>query len=162
MRYFNPIGAHSSGFIGEEPNGIPNNIFPLITQVAIKKIKEIKIFGNDWPTKDGTGVRDYIHVMDLADAHLKAFEYIMNNSDKNIQLNIGTGKGTSVMQLINTYEEVNKVNIPFVVVGRRNGDTPFSVADNKLAKKIIGWEPKRDLKLMCKDSWNWFIKNQKK
>ncbi len=162
LRYFNPIGSHESGLIGENPLDMSNNIVPLLNKVASGDLKEFQVFGNDWDTIDGTGVRDYIHVMDLADAHLKAFEYILNNSENNIQLNIGTGKGTSVMQLINTYEEVNKVNIPFVVVGRRNGDTPFSVADNKLAKKIIGWEPKRDLKLMCKDSWNWFIKNQKK
>ncbi len=159
LRYFNPIGAHKSGLIGEKPIDIPENIIPLLNKVAAGQIKEFKVFGNDWDTFDGTGVRDYIHVMDLAFAHVKAFEYIFNSSATNIQLNIGTGKGTSIIELINTYKEVNGVDIPYIFVGRRNGDVPYSVANNDLAKSLLNWRPQRNLKLMCRDSWNWFVKN---
>lgn len=159
LRYFNPIGAHKSGLIGEKPIDIPQNIIPLLNKVAAGQIKEFKVFGNDWDTFDGTGVRDYIHVMDLAFAHVKAFEYIFNSSATNIQLNIGTGKGTSIIELINTYKEVNGVDIPYIFVGRRNGDVPYSVANNDLAKSLLNWRPQRNLKLMCRDSWNWFVKN---
>ena len=159
LRYFNPIGAHESGLIGEKPIDIPENIIPLLNKVAAGQIKEFKVFGNDWDTIDGTGVRDYIHVMDLAFAHVKAFEYIFHSSSNNIQLNIGTGKGTSIIELINTYKEVNGVDIPYIFVGRRDGDVPYSVANNELAKNILNWRPQRNLKLMCRDSWNWFVKN---
>ena len=159
LRYFNPIGAHESGLIGEKPKNIPENIMPLMNKVAAGQIKQFKVFGNDWDTVDGTGVRDYIHVMDLAFAHLKAFEYIFNGCANNIQLNIGTGKGTSIIELINTYEEVNGVDIPYIFVERREGDVPYSVANNTLAKSILNWSPTRNLKLMCRDSWNWFVKN---
>ena len=159
LRYFNPIGAHKSGLIGEKPKDIPENILPLLNKVAAGQIKEFKVFGKDWATKDGTCVRDYIHVMDLALAHFKAFEYIFNEQSNNIQINIGTGKGTSIIELINTYKEVNGVDIPYIFVKRRDGDVPYSVADNKLAKNLLNWIPKRDLKLMCRDSWNWFIRD---
>jgi len=161
LRYFNPIGAHESGLIGEKPLDIPENIIPLLNKVAAGQMREFQVFGNDWDTIDGTGVRDYIHVMDLAFAHLKAFEYIFNgcNNNINIQVNIGTGKGTSIIELINTYKEVNDVDIPYVFVGRRQGDVPYSVSDNTLAKSLLKWTPQRDLKIMCRDSWNFFVKN---
>ncbi len=159
LRYFNPIGAHESGLIGEKPIDIPENIIPLLNKVAAGQIREFKVFGNDWDTVDGTCVRDYIHVMDLAFAHLKAFEYISNGCANNIQLNIGTGKGTSIIELINTFKEVNGVDIPYKFVGRREGDVPYSVANNTLAKSLLKWTPKRKLKLMCRDSWNWVVKN---
>ena len=160
LRYFNPIGAHDSGLIGESPLDLPNNIVPLLNKVASGHIKEFKVYGNDWETIDGTGVRDYVHVMDLADAHHKAFEYIFDFSSRNIQLNIGTGRGTSVIQLINTFQDVNGVKIPYVFSQRRKGDIPYSVADSSLAKNIINWTANRDLEIMCRDSWNWFVNNQ--
>ncbi len=160
LRYFNPIGAHDSGLIGESPLDLPNNIVPLLNKVAAGQIKEFKVYGNDWETIDGTGVRDYVHVMDLANAHQKAFEYIFNFSSRNIQLNIGTGRGTSVIQLINTFQDVNGVKIPYVFSHRRKGDIPYSVADSSLAKNIINWTANRDLEIMCRDSWNWFVNNQ--
>ena len=136
LRYFNPIGAHPSGFIGEDPNGIPNNIFPVITQVALGKIEKLKIFGNDWPTFDGTGIRDYIHVMDLADGHIKTLEYLLENDSQFINLNLGTGVGTSVLELIGIFESTNKVKIPHVFCKRRPGDVSELIADNSLAKKF--------------------------
>ena len=159
LRYFNPIGAHKSGLIGEKPLDYPENIIPLLNKVAAGQIREFKVFGNDWDTIDGTGVRDYIHVMYLAFAHLKAFEFVFNGCKNNIQVNIGTGNGTSIIELINTYKEVNGVDIPYIFVDRRDGDVPYSVADNSLAKSLFNWSPKRDLKTMCRDSWNWFVKN---
>ena len=119
------------------------------------------IYGNDWDTYDGTGTRDYIHVMDLAEGHLLALENILNNKFKYIQLNMGTGKGTSVLELVETYQKVNKVNIRYRFCERRKGDVPFLVADNSLAKKLLNWEPKRDLSNMCLDSWNWYKSSQK-
>ena len=159
MRYFNPIGAHDSGLIGEDPLGIPNNIFPLITRVAAGLIKELKIFGNNWPTKDGTGVRDYIHVMDLAEGHIIALEYLFKSKPKIINLNLGTGKGTSVLELINTFEKVNNINIPYVFSNKRVGDSPYVVADNALATRELNWSPKRDLQDMCRDGWKWQSQN---
>ena len=159
LRYFNPIGAHSSGLIGEEPKGIPNNIFPLITKVASGDHKEIKIFGNDWDTTDGTGIRDYIHVMDIADGHVKALKYLENSSSKILNINLGTGIGTSVLELIKTFEKVNKIEIPYSFASRRAGDYSKVVADNKSAKKYLNWEPKRDLEQMCRDGWRWRLLN---
>tara|TARA_B100000401_G_C52812564_1_gene724669 strand:+ start:2574 stop:3629 length:1056 start_codon:yes stop_codon:yes gene_type:complete len=159
LRYFNPIGAHESGLLGENPKDIPNNILPLLIKAAGGLMKEFKVFGNDWQTYDGTGVRDYIHVMDLAEAHLRALEYISIKKINNLKLNIGTGKGTSVIELINTFQKVNKVKIPYKFVSRREGDIPYSVADNSLAKSTLGWLPKRDIENMCRDSWNWYLKN---
>lgn len=159
LRYFNPIGAHPSGLIGEDPQSKVNNIFPKITNAAIGLIDEIKIYGSDWPTKDGTGVRDYIHVMDLAEGHLSALNYIKQNDPKILALNLGTGIGTSVLNLINTFERVNNVNIPFKFESRRVGDNAIVVADNSLAKSTLNWEPQRDLEDMCKDGWNWKLTN---
>tara|TARA_A100001011_G_scaffold386534_1_gene462564 strand:+ start:2469 stop:3524 length:1056 start_codon:yes stop_codon:yes gene_type:complete len=155
LRYFNPIGAHSSGLIGESPKGIPNNIFPYITNVALGNFKEVSIFGKDWPTLDGTGVRDYIHVMDLAEAHIKALEFLDKTNSKFMNLNIGTGKGTSVLQLIKTFEAINKVIIPYKFVNRRDGDVSELIADNSLMKNILKWQPERSIEDMCKDGWNW-------
>ena len=159
LRYFNPVGAHSSGLIGEDPKGIPNNIFPIISKVAIGKLSELKIYGNDWPTNDGTGVRDYIHVMDLAEGHIKTLEYLINNDSQLINLNLGTGIGTSVLELINTYQMVNKVKIPYQFVEKRKGDVAELVADNNSAKELIDWFPKKNLKDMCRDSFNWQVRN---
>lgn len=161
LRYFNPIGAHSSGIIGEDPKMIPTNILPIINQVALGKKEMLEIYGNDWDTYDGTCIRDYIHVVDLAEGHLKALEYITNNDSKSqfLKLNLGTGKGVSVLELVNTFKKINKVEVPFKFASRREGDIPYSVADNSLAKKIIRWKPKYDLNQMCKDSWNWYSHN---
>ena len=155
LRYFNPIGAHPSGLLGELPIGIPNNIFPLIMQVALGKIQCFKIYGNDWPTRDGTGIRDYIHVMDLANGHFYALEHLINNSPKILNFNLGTGIGTSVLELINTFQRVNKINVPFQFSNRRKGDAAIVVADNSLVKNILRWEPERNLEDMCRDGWKW-------
>ena len=162
LRYFNPIGAHKSGLIGENPLGKPNNIFPLITLVASEELSNIKIFGNNWPTKDGTGVRDYIHVMDLAEGHLSALNYSIKNKPGILNVNLGTGKGYSVLELIKTFEEVNNVKVPYVFAPRRDGDNAYVVADNHLALSTLDWYPKRDLEDMGKDGWNWQIKNNKR
>ncbi len=159
LRYFNPIGAHPSGLIGEDPLGIPNNLFPLIMQVAIGKINEIKIFGKDWPTKDGTGIRDYIHVMDLAEGHLKALEFLINEKPQICNINLGTGIGTSVLELIKTFEKINNVKIPYVFTGRRKGDNAFVVADNSLAQSNLNWIPKMNIEHMCRDGYLWQINN---
>ena len=159
LRYFNPIGAHEFGFLGEDPTSKPNNIFPQITKVAIGKFNDIQIFGSDWPTHDGTGVRDYIHVMDLAEGHLSALDYLLNNIPQLLILNLGTGLGTSVLELINTFQKVNNVNVPYTFKGRRYGDNAFVVADNSLAKSVLNWAPKRNLEDMCRDGWNWQLKN---
>ena len=161
LRYFNPIGAHSSGLLGEDPFGIPNNLFPLILKVGLGEIDSLRIFGNDWPTNDGTPIRDYIHVMDLAEAHMLALEKIMEFKSKFLVLNIGTGIGSSVLDLINTFEKVNNCKLDYVFDKRRKGDFPFVVSDNTFALKILGWEPKRNLEDMCRDGWNWIMKNPK-
>ncbi len=159
LRYFNPIGAHSSGLIGENPKGLPNNIFPLILKVASGEIRELEIFGNDWPTHDGTGVRDYIHVIDLAEGHIFTLDYLLKNKPVLLNLNLGTGIGSSVLDLINSFECVNKIKIPYKFVNRRDGDLPSVVANNFKAIKILKWTPKRNLELMCKDGWRWQIMN---
>ena len=161
LRYFNPIGAHSTGLIGENSKEFPNNIMPIINKVASREIKELEIFGNDWNTEDGTGVRDYIHVMDLAEGHLLALEYILdkNNNSNFITLNLGTGSGISVLKLVDTFSRANNVNIPYKFSERRDGDVSYSVADISLAKSKINWNPKRNLQEMCRDSWNWYKKN---
>ena len=153
LRYFNPIGAHPSGLLGEDPIGKPNNIFPLINLVASKELKEITIYGNDWNTPDGTCIRDYIHVMDLAEGHIAALKYLEQNEPKVINLNLGTGKGTSVLELINIFQKVNNINIPFSIGLRRDGDNENVVANNFLACNLLDWEPKRSLEDMCKDGW---------
>ena len=155
LRYFNPIGAHYSGIIGEDCKGEPRNIFPYLTKVASGKLDKLKVYGDDWPTKDGTGIRDYIHVMDLAEGHIRALEYILREKATFLNLNLGTGKGFSVFELIRTFEKTNNIKIPFVVVKRRKGDLAYVVADNKKAIKYLNWEPKRSLAEMCKDGWRW-------
>ena len=155
LRYFNPIGSHESGLIGEDPLDKPNNLYPLITRVAIGKIDSIKIFGSDWPTPDGTGIRDYIHVMDLAEGHFLALSYLLEKKSQFITLNLGTGKGTSVLDLIQIFQKVNNVEIPYFYEDRRPGDNAFVVADNSLAKNTLGWTPKRNIEDMCRDGWKW-------
>lgn len=158
LRYFNPIGAHKSGTIGENPNGIPNNLMPYITQVAVGKLKELGVFGNDYDTPDGTGVRDYIHVVDLALGHVKAIEKIQENPGLKVY-NLGTGKGYSVLDIVKNFEEATGVKIPYVIKDRRPGDIATCYSDASLAKKELGWEAKRDLKEMCEDSWRWQSNN---
>ncbi|WHY29245.1 UDP-glucose 4-epimerase GalE [Bacillus wiedmannii] len=159
LRYFNPFGAHKSGRIGEDPNGIPNNLMPYVTQVAVGKLKELNIFGNDYPTKDGTGVRDYIHVVDLAKGHVKALEKVLET--KGIEAyNLGTGKGYSVLEMINAFEEVSGKKIPYKVIGRRPGDVAVCFADVSKAKRELGWEAEYGLEEMCVDSWRWQVNNK--
>ena len=159
LRYFNPIGAHSSGLIGENPKGDPNNIFPIILNVASKKKSNLEIYGNDWPTIDGTGIRDYVHVDDLAEGHIRALQYLCKEKNKIINLNIGTGKGTSVLELVKKFEKTNQVTIPYIFTERRIGDAGFVVADNSRASEILDWQPKKTIEEMCKDGWTWRCKN---
>ena len=154
LRYFNPIGAHKSGKIGENPNGIPNNLMPYITQVAVGKLKELGVFGDDYPTKDGTGVRDYIHVVDLAEGHVKAVEKLKENPGLKIY-NLGTGIGYSVLDIVKSFEEATGVKIPYVIKERRAGDIAENYADATLAKEELGWVAKNGIKEMCEDSWRW-------
>ena len=155
LRYFNPIGAHESGLIGESPNGIPNNLMPYITQVAVGKREKLGVFGNDYDTHDGTGVRDYIHVVDLANGHLKALEFI-NNGHKGTEIfNLGTGTGYSVLDIVNTFSKVNELDIPYAIMDRRAGDVAVVTADPQKANEVLGWNAKFGLEEMCRDSWNW-------
>jgi UDP-glucose 4-epimerase len=157
LRYFNPVGAHESGLIGEAPNGVPNNLMPYVTQVAKGKLGKLRVFGNDYPTVDGTGVRDYIHVMDLAEGHVAALE----NLTEGVHIyNLGTGQGTSVLELVKAFEEANGIEVSYEVVDRRPGDIASCYADVSKAKQEIGWTAKRDLIAMCCDSWG-FEKNKK-
>lgn len=157
LRYFNPVGAHKSGTIGEDPNGIPNNLMPYITKVAIGELKQLRVFGNDYPTHDGTGVRDYIHVVDLAKGHLCAVKYVMEN--KGVEaVNLGTGKGSSVYDVLHSFEKACGKKLPYVVKPRRAGDIATCYADTAKAKKVFGWEAQYGLDEMTADSWN-FIKN---
>lgn len=158
LRYFNPIGAHESGLIGELPNGIPNNLMPYITQVAIGKLPELNIFGDDYPTPDGTGVRDYIHVLDLASGHLAAVKYNLSHKGAEI-FNLGTGHGYSVLDLVKTFEAENKVATPYRIQGRRAGDIATCYASPEKAKEVLGWEAKKTLKEMVRDSWRWQTTN---
>ena len=160
LRYFNPVGAHESGLIGEDPNGIPNNLMPFISQVAVGKREYLSVFGNDYDTHDGTGVRDYIHVVDLADAHIKALNYLTNIPITNILItNIGTGVGYSVIDVVKAFEKASGVDIPYTIVPRRAGDIAKYYSDPRYAKEVLGWEAKRDLEQMCRDSWRWQSKN---
>ena len=161
LRYFNPIGAHPSGLIGESSKGEPNNLFPILLKVASGFEKKLKIFGRDWNTIDGSGVRDYIHVMDVADAHCKALDFLLSNSPQISFLNIGTGIGTSVIQLKDIFEKVNSCNIPFSFEKRRTGDVDCIIADNKLSIEILKWKPQRDIEDMCRDGWRYFCLNNK-
>lgn len=159
LRYFNPIGAHKSGKIGENPNGIPNNLMPYITQVAIGKLKELSVFGDDYDTPDGTGVRDYIHVVDLAEGHVKAVENILEGN-KGVQVfNLGTGHGYSVLELVKAFEKASGNKVPYKIVARRPGDIATCYSDPAKAKEVLGWEAKRGLAEMCEDSWRWQSQN---
>lgn len=154
LRYFNPIGAHKSGLIGEDPNGIPNNLMPYITKVATGELPKLNVWGNDYPTKDGTGVRDYIHVVDLAQGHVCAIAKLDENVGTKIY-NLGTGNGYSVLEVVNNFIEASGVDVPYEIAPRRPGDIAECYADPSLAKKELGWEAKYGIREMCADSWNW-------
>ena len=161
LRYFNPIGAHESGMIGEDPCGIPNNIMPIISKVAAGLMPKLTIFGDDYDTFDGTCIRDYIHVVDLALGHVKAIEKISQSSGVLDCFNLGTGKGNSVLELVNTFEKVNNCKVNYEIGGRRSGDVASCYASVEKAKKYLNWEAKYDLERMCKDVWNFQLKNPK-
>ncbi len=154
LRYFNPIGAHDSGLIGEDPQGIPNNLMPYISQVAVGKLKQLTVYGNDYPTPDGTCRRDYIHVVDLAKGHVKAIEYVMQNSGVEI-FNLGTGIPYSVTEIVTAFERVNNLKINYVYGKRRDGDLPDCYANADKALQVLGWKTEKSLEDMCRDSWNW-------
>ncbi|MEE1075646.1 MAG: UDP-glucose 4-epimerase GalE [Acutalibacteraceae bacterium] len=158
LRYFNPIGAHKSGRIGEDPTGIPNNLLPYITQVAVGKLPQLGVFGNDYPTHDGTGVRDYIHVVDLAKGHVKAIEYASKNNGTEI-FNLGTGTGYSVLDIVKAFEKANDITIPYAIKPRRDGDIAECYADPVKAKEKLGWQAEKTIEDMCKDSWRWQSEN---
>lgn len=157
LRYFNPIGAHQSGMIGENPNGIPNNLMPYVCQVAVGKLDHLNVFGNDYPTPDGTGVRDYIHVVDLAVGHLKALQYARKHTGVEA-VNLGTGTGYSVLDIVHSFEKANNIKIPYEIAPRRAGDIAECYADPAKAKEMLGWVAQYDIETMCKDAWN-FISN---
>lgn len=159
LRYFNPIGAHKSGLLGENPNGIPNNLMPYICQVAEGILPQLNVFGNDYPTHDGTGVRDYIHVVDLALGHLKAVEKAREIGGVNAY-NLGTGTGYSVLDIVKAFETVNQIKVPYVIAPCRAGDIPECYADPAKAKEVLGWEAKYGIEDMCRDSWNFIQKNK--
>ncbi|HPD25903.1 MAG TPA: UDP-glucose 4-epimerase GalE [Candidatus Marinimicrobia bacterium] len=158
LRYFNPVGAHESGLIGEDPNGIPNNLMPYISQVAVGRLPYLKVYGNDYPTKDGTGIRDYIHVVDLAQGHLKALDKLSTKPGYCIY-NLGTGQGYSVLDVITTFEKWSQRKIPYKIVGRRPGDIAECYADPSKANRELAWKAERNLDDMCRDTWNWQKKN---
>ena len=160
LRYFNPVGAHKSGTIGEDPNGIPNNLMPYITKVAVGELKQLRVFGNDYPTHDGTGVRDYIHVVDLAQGHVKALEKLKTNPGL-VTYNLGTGNGYSVLDVVKAFAEASGRDIPYEIVDRRPGDIATCYADPKLANEELGWSAERGIKEMCEDSWRWQSNNPK-
>ena len=161
LRYFNPIGAHPSGEIGESPLNIPSNLFPYICEVAISKREFLNIYGNDWPTKDGTCIRDFIHIMDLSEGHLAALNYLLKENSKKsfLVVNLGTGKGYSVLELVTTFEKVNNLEINYKFSERRKGDKAIVYSNCDLAKKLFNWEAKRNISEMCIDGWHWKIKN---
>ena len=158
LRYFNPIGAHESGMIGEDPRGIPNNLMPYITQVAIGRREKLSVYGNDYPTPDGTGVRDYIHVVDLAKGHVAAVKYVVSGLGCEV-FNLGTGIGYSVLDMVHAFEKANGVKVPYQIVGRRLGDLPTCYADPAKSERVLGWKAEKNLEDMCRDSWNWQSKN---
>ena len=160
LRYFNPIGAHSSGLIGEDPAGIPNNLMPYIAKVSVGELEKLSVFGNDYPTPDGTGVRDYIHVVDLAKGHVKACDYAASHTGSEI-INLGTGHGYSVLDLVNTYVRVNQVSVPYVIAPRRPGDIAENYADPAKARQLLGWEAEKTLEDMCRDTYRFQQKNPK-
>ncbi len=158
LRYFNPIGAHASGIIGEDPRDIPNNLMPYISQVAVGRLEKLNVFGDDYDTIDGTGVRDYIHVVDLADGHVKATDWVLANKGCE-PFNLGTGNGCSVLQLKDAFEKASGVTVPYVVVPRRPGDLAEVYANAQKAKDVLGWEAKKTIKEMCEDTWRWQSNN---
>lgn len=158
LRYFNPIGAHESGRIGEDPNGIPNNLMPYISQVAVGKLPRLSVFGDDYDTPDGTGVRDYIHVVDLARGHVKAVDYALSHPGAEA-INLGTGTGYSVLDLVHAFEEANGVPVPYTIAPRRAGDIATCYSDPSKAKTLLGWEAQCDVQDMCRDSWRWQSQN---
>jgi UDP-glucose 4-epimerase len=160
LRYFNPVGAHASGLIGENPNGIPNNLMPYISQVASGQLKKLNIFGDDYPTVDGTGVRDYLHITDLAEGHLAAVKYLHNSAGFNC-FNLGTGSGSSVKEMVSTFEKVNRVKIPFDVVSRRPGDVASCYAKVEKSNLELNWKAKKGLDEMCISAWKWQQKLQR-
>ncbi len=160
LRYFNPIGAHKSGLIGEDPKGIPNNLMPYISQVAVGKLEKLHVFGNDYNTVDGTGVRDYIHVVDLAQGHVKAIDWALENTGCE-PFNLGTGNGTSVLQLRDAFVEASGIDVPYVIDPRRPGDPDEVYADANKAKSVLGWEAQFGIKEMCEDTWRWQSGNPK-
>jgi UDP-glucose 4-epimerase len=156
LRYFNPVGAHPSGRIGEDPAGVPNNLMPFVCKVAVGRLAALQVFGNDYPTKDGTGVRDYIHVMDLAEGHVAALDSMERVPAGTVMtVNLGTGNAISVLELVEAFERVNGVAIPRKFVARRGGDSAVCYADANLARKTLGWQAKRGIEEMCRDAWNW-------
>ncbi|MDO4743726.1 MAG: GDP-mannose 4,6-dehydratase, partial [bacterium] len=159
LRYFNPIGAHESGIIGEDPRGIPNNLMPYISQVAIGRLEKLHVFGDDYKTVDGTGVRDYIHVVDLADGHVKAVSWVLNNTGACEAINLGTGNGCSVLQLKTAFEKACGKEIPFVIDPRRPGDPDQVYANADKAFKLLGWKAHRSIETMCVDTWRWQSQN---
>jgi UDP-glucose 4-epimerase len=158
LRYFNPVGAHPSGRIGEDPRGIPNNLVPFIAQVAVGKLSELKVFGNDYATPDGSGVRDYIHIMDLASGHIKALEKLVTNPGL-VTYNLGTGRGYSVLEMVQAFSEAAGKEIPYRITGRRPGDIAACYADASKAEKDLSWKASRDIREMCEDTWRWQTMN---
>lgn len=158
LRYFNPVGAHKSGLIGEDPAGIPNNLMPFVSQVAVGKREHLNVFGDDYDTPDGTGVRDYIHVVDLAKAHVKAVDHSLCHKGAEV-FNIGTGVGYSVLDMVKAFEKSNNLKIPYIIAERRAGDIDICYADSSKAKEMLGWEAEKNLEDMCRDTWNWQRKN---
>jgi UDP-glucose 4-epimerase len=154
LRYFNPVGAHESGLIGEDPNGLPNNLMPFVSQVAVGKLAELRVFGGDWPTPDGTGVRDYIHVLDLAQGHVRAIDYLAEHTGL-LTVNLGTGRGYSVLEVVRAFEQASGRAVPYRIVDRRPGDIAQCYADPAHANRLLGWVARRDLAQMCADAWNW-------
>lgn len=159
LRYFNPVGAHESGLIGEDPHGTPTNLMPYISQVAVGRLPKLSIFGHDYPTKDGTAIRDFIHVVDLARGHLAALQTLASGSERTITVNLGTGRGASVLELVETFARVTGVAIPYGFAPRREGDVAISYADASRAASVLGWKTERDLAAMCRDAWNWQSRN---
>lgn len=154
LRYFNPVGAHESGLIGEDPSGLPNNLMPFVSQVAVGKLAELRVFGGDWPTPDGTGVRDYIHVLDLAEGHVRAIDYLAEHTGL-LTVNLGTGRGYSVLEVVRAFEQASGRAVPYRIVDRRPGDIAQCYADPTHANRLLGWVAQRDLAQMCADAWNW-------
>ena len=160
LRYFNPVGAHESGLIGEDPRGTPNNLMPFVAQVAVGRRAQLSVYGNDYATPDGTGVRDYIHVLDLAEGHVAALRRLLD-SPGSLTVNLGTGRGYSVLELVAAYAAASGRPVPYQIVARRPGDVAACYADTALASQLLGWQARHDLDRMCTDSWRWQINNPK-